>query len=122
MEIGRETFLHPDRRTSSAYVTGNSEKILHRYHLYFLVAGYLCQGLKVYFGVARNDAYDVPCPVSMQDQCLENLCDILPETVGDMLCRQVVLIKFVWYKPICDPRLVKKAGGICLFNLLCLDV
>ena len=100
MEIGREAFLHPDRRTSSAYVAGNSEKILHRYHLDLLVAGYLCQCLKVYFGVARNDAYDVPCPVSMQDQCLEHLRDILTQTVGDMLCRQVVLIELVWYKSI----------------------
>ena len=115
MEVCGEAFLHSDWRTSPAYVTGNSEKILHRYHLYFLVAGNLRQCLKVYFGVARNDAYDVPCPVSMQDQCLENLCDILPQAVGDMLCRQVVLIKFVWDKPIFYTCLVKQSCCVCLF-------
>ena len=74
MEICRETFLHADRRAASADVACHSE-----------------QFLQTHFFITRNHAYYVPGPVSVKDKRLEDTCDVLPQTVGYMLRREVVL-------------------------------
>ena len=119
MEECRKAFLHADGRAASTNIAGDCKEIFHSDHFHFLVAGHLGQSLEVYLSVTRNDAYDVPCPVSVEHKCLEYTGDILSETVRNMLCRQVILVKLVWNQPIFYPGLVQQSCCICLFYLLC---
>ena len=87
------------------------------YHLHLLVARHLRQCLQIHLPVSRDHAHNMPCPVTVQHQCLEYACDILSQTVRNVLRRQIVLIEFVRNQTVSYAGLVQEACGICLFYL-----
>ena len=114
MEERRERLLHPHRRAAATYVPRHSQQILHRDHLHLLVAGNLRESLQVHLPVARNHADQIPRPVPMKHQRLEHPLDRLPKTLGNMLSRQVVLIKLIRNQSVRNLSPVKQAGRIRL--------
>ena len=58
----------------------------------------------------------------MQNKRLEHPRDVLSETVGNMLCSEVVFIELVGDEAISDAGLVQQPGSIGLFYLLCHNV
>ena len=93
--IGGEMLLHAYGRAAATDIACEGKELLHGNHLTLLVARHLGGKFEVYRRIARNHTHEVPCAVTLQDECLEYLCDILAQRLGHMWGAEVVLVNLV---------------------------
>ena len=116
VDVGRKGLLHAHGRAAAPYVAGQRQQLFHRYQVAALVAGRLGGLLQVHLVTARNHAHEMSALVAFQHQGFENLMDILPQLVGDMLRAEVALVHLIGNQLIRHLLLVKKAAGIGLVD------
>lgn len=112
MDIGREGFLHADRRTAAADVSRHGQQLLHRDQIHLLVARDPGCRLEVHFVVAGNHTDEIARAVALEHKGLEDAGDLLAQLLGDVCRRQMLLVHAVGHQFVGDLRTVEQPCGV----------
>ena len=116
VDEGGQGLLHSYGRAASSDVAGKGKQLANVDHLAILVAGDAGRHLQVHFEIAGNDADEESVAVAPQDECLEDLFDILPELRSDMLCSEIRLVHFVRNERVFYSGRIEQSGCICFVD------
>jgi hypothetical protein len=82
----------------------------------FAIAGGSSKRLKVQFRITWNNSHADAVPITLGDQCLEELPGWQADLDGNGFSRKVLGVHFILAQFVADPDLIQKTSGV---GLLC---